>query len=70
MTETIARRSYVAATPAFAEGRDTPRAFLERCLADMDAREGQVLAYVETAIPAARLVADAATRRWQDGRPL
>ena len=30
-----ARRSYVACLSAFAEGRDTPRDFLERCLADL-----------------------------------
>ena len=64
------RRSYIAATPAFASGQDTPRAFLERCLGEVDAREKDVLAFVETAIPAARAAADAAGARWRDNRPL
>ena len=64
------RRSFIAATPAFANGQDTPRAFLERCLGEMDAREKDVLAFVETAIPAARAAADAASARWRDNRPL
>jgi len=64
------RRSFIAATPAFAAGQDTPRAFLERCLEQVDAREKDVLAFVETNIPAARSAADAATLRWRENRPL
>ena len=64
------RRSYIAATPAFASGQDTPRAFLERCIAEIEAREKDVLAFVETAFPAARAAADAASARWRDNRPL
>ena len=64
------RRSFIAATSAFASGQDTPRAFLELCLAEIDAREKDVLAFVETAIPAARAAADASTARWRDNRPL
>ena len=70
MTQVPARRSYIEATRAFAGGTDTPRAFLECCLAAIEAREGDVLAFVETAIPAARAAADAATGRWRDNRPL
>ena len=33
-----ARRSFIAAHPAFAGGQDTPRAFLERCL-ELDPRD-------------------------------
>ncbi len=65
-----ARRSFIAAHPAFAGGQDTPRAFLERCLEQIDAREADVLAFVETAIPAARSAADAATVRWRENRQL
>ena len=64
------RRSFIAATPAFAAGQDTPRAFLERCLEQIEAREKDVLAFVEMAIPAARGAADAASARWRDNRPL
>ena len=64
------RRSFIAATPAFAAGQDTPRAFLERCLEQIDAREKDVLAFVETAIPTARSGADAATERWRENRQL
>lgn len=64
------RRSFLQASPAFAAGTDTPRAFLERCLAEIEAREGQVKAFVETAIPAARQAADEASARWKAGRAL
>ena len=70
MTPQSAPRSYIEATHAFAGGTDTPRAFLERCLAEIEAREGEILAFVELAIPAARAAADAASLRWKDGRPL
>ena len=64
------RRSFIAAIPAFAAGQDTPRAFLERCLEQIDAREKDVLAFVETNIPAARNAANAASARWRENRPL
>jgi len=63
-------RSFAQSLPAFTAGTDTPRAFLERCLAEIEAREGQVKAFVETAIPAARQAADEATARWKAGKPL
>jgi Asp-tRNA(Asn)/Glu-tRNA(Gln) amidotransferase A subunit family amidase len=59
--------SYIAATPAFADGTDTPRAFLERCLERVAAREKDILAFVETAFDRARQEADAATARWKAG---
>jgi Asp-tRNA(Asn)/Glu-tRNA(Gln) amidotransferase A subunit family amidase len=62
--------SYVAAAPAFAEGRDTPRAFLERCLERIEAREKDVLAFVVTAFDRARKEADASTARWKAGTQL
>ena len=64
------RRSYAACVPAFAEHRDTPREFLERCLEDLSVFEPTVGAFVHLDIPAARDAADAATARWRDARPV
>lgn len=55
---------------SFMEGRDTPRAFLERCLEVMAAREPSVLAFVHRDDAIARRAADAATERYKSGRPL
>ncbi len=63
--------SFAKATAAFASGADTPRAFLERRLAAIDAREAGVLAFVARAdVATTRALADAATARWKEGRPL
>jgi Asp-tRNA(Asn)/Glu-tRNA(Gln) amidotransferase A subunit family amidase len=69
-TSRPAPRSYLAVTPDFAAGRDSPAAFLERCLADLDAREPQVQAFVCHDARNARALAEAASRRWKEGRPL
>ena len=69
-TSRPAPRSYLAATPDFAAGKDSPAAFLERCLTDLDAREPQVQAFVCHDAHNARALADAASRRWKEGRPL
>ncbi len=58
------------AIPAFREGRDNPRAYLERCLATIEEREPIVKAWVEMNVVEARAVADASTKRYQAGRPL
>ncbi len=58
------------ATPRFAEGTDTPRAYLERCLETISAREPVVQAWVARNEAGARAAADASTARWQAGRPL
>ncbi|WP_137125490.1 amidase [Roseomonas sp. HF4] len=58
------------ATTAFAGGTDTPRAFLERCLATLAEREPVVRAWVVLNEAAARDAADASTARWAAGRPL
>jgi len=65
-----APRSYLAAMPDFAAGKDSPTAFLERCLTELDAREPQVQAFVCHDAHNARGLADAASRRWKEGRPL
>jgi Asp-tRNA(Asn)/Glu-tRNA(Gln) amidotransferase A subunit family amidase len=58
------------ATPAFSTGKDTPRAYLERCLETIAAREPVVQAWVALNESGARAAADASTARWRDGRPL
>jgi len=63
-------RPFLAATPDFRSGADTPRAYLERCLAALDAWEPRIHAFVTLNVEAARAAADAATARWRDGRPL
>lgn len=56
--------------PALREGSDTPRAYLERCLETIAAREPVVQAFVALNEEAARAAADASTARWKAGRPL
>ena len=58
------------AAPAFRDGSDTPRAWLERCLETIAAREPVVRAWVVRNEAGARDAADASTARWRDGRPL
>ncbi|MDE0172322.1 MAG: amidase [Defluviicoccus sp.] len=63
-------RSYFAATASFATGEDSPREFLERCIAKIEAGDGEVGAFVAVNPDAARAAADEASARWKDGRPL
>jgi Asp-tRNA(Asn)/Glu-tRNA(Gln) amidotransferase A subunit family amidase len=63
-------RSYIDARKAFIAGTDTPRAFLERCLATLTECEPVIGAFVNLSIPAARAAADRATERWRAGTPL
>jgi Asp-tRNA(Asn)/Glu-tRNA(Gln) amidotransferase A subunit family amidase len=58
------------ATAAFAGGTDSPRDYLERCLATIAAREPVVRAWVVINEAGAREAADASTRRWREGRAL
>jgi len=55
---------------AFASGADSPSAFLERRLAQIDAREGEVKAFVVLDREAARERAAQSSRRWAQGAPL
>ena len=48
----------------FATGKDSPRAYLERCLATIEAREPVVQGFVSLNIAGAREAADASTARW------
>lgn len=58
------------AIPAFADGTDTPRAYLERCLETVLAREEEVMAFAYLNADGAREAADASTERYRQGRPL
>ena len=64
------RLSFAAARRKFAEGNDTPRAFLERCIDVIAARDSHVRAFVTTHLPNARKAADASTARYRAGQPL
>jgi Asp-tRNA(Asn)/Glu-tRNA(Gln) amidotransferase A subunit family amidase len=61
---------YFSAILDFAAGKDTPRAFLERCLARLEQIEPAVGAFVCRDIIGARIAADGASQRWRLGRPL
>src|SRR4051812_41050711 len=67
---TTGLRPYLPATAEFAAGKDSPRAFLDRCLAAIDAAETQVGAFVHLNVERARADADAATARWRKGEAL
>src|ERR1700742_4600143 len=55
---------------AFEAGHDTPRAYLERCLETITARESVVRGWVALNEEGAREQADASTQRWRSRRPL
>src|SRR5260370_17019855 len=63
-------RPYLPATAKFISGEDSPRAFLERCLASLEACEPAIGAFVTLNLAAARLAADESSRRWRAGQPL
>ncbi|MFM1814819.1 MAG: hypothetical protein RLZ98_1514 [Pseudomonadota bacterium] len=63
-------RPYLASTEAFRTGSDTPRAFLDRCLAALDEREAEVMAMTAVARETACAAADASTERWKAGKPI
>ena len=58
------------ATKRFADGSDTPRAYLERCLETVAAREPVVKALTAINEAGAREAADASSARWKQGKPL
>jgi Asp-tRNA(Asn)/Glu-tRNA(Gln) amidotransferase A subunit family amidase len=65
-----AMRPFVSAAQRFADGADTPRAFLEQCLAELAAWEPKVGAFVTYDLVSARAAADRSTARWRAGKPL
>jgi Asp-tRNA(Asn)/Glu-tRNA(Gln) amidotransferase A subunit family amidase len=68
--QTPVMRPYLPATANFASGEDSPRAFLERCLAALDAWEPTIGAFVTLNLAAARMAADESAKRWRSGKPL
>src|ERR1700728_1269755 len=60
---------FLPATADFARGKDSPREFLERCIAQLDAWEPKIGAFVTLNLSAARTAADASTERWRGGKP-
>jgi Asp-tRNA(Asn)/Glu-tRNA(Gln) amidotransferase A subunit family amidase len=56
--------------PHFTTGKDTPRAYLERCLAQIATREPIVKAFAVVNEAFARAAADASSARWNAGQPL
>ncbi|KWT97957.1 MULTISPECIES: amidase [unclassified Variovorax] len=62
--------TFFDAPPRFAAGADTPRDYLERCLAVIQSREPAVKAWVTLNVEGARSAADASTRRYSEGKPL
>ena len=62
--------TFYDAIPGFRDGTDNPRAYLERCLETIDAREPEVRAFVTLNVDAARKAADEACERYRAGRPL
>ena len=66
----FAMRSYLAAEPDFRAGKDSPSAFLDRCLASLAELEPAVLAFVHHDAAAAREAAAHSTARWREGKPL
>ena len=63
-------RPYLAATGNFASGKESPRAFLERCLDALDYVGAEDRRFRSHQSDGARAAADASTVRWRDGRPL
>ncbi len=62
--------SFTAARPRFIDGSDTPRDFLERCIATIEAREASLKAWVVLDCDGARRAADQSTARYRAGQPL
>ncbi len=58
------------ATPGFHDGTDSPRAYLERCLEVVAAKEPDIKAFVTLNEAGARAAADESSRRWREGRAL
>jgi Asp-tRNA(Asn)/Glu-tRNA(Gln) amidotransferase A subunit family amidase len=61
---------FFSARVAFASGADTPRDYLERCIATIEARDADVRTFVTLGIENARRAADASTKRYREGKPL
>ena len=67
---TFAGLTWHGALEGFRSGADTPRAYLERCLGVIAAKEEELRAFVVFDPDFARQHADESTARWQAGQPL
>ena len=61
---------FLPATADFTNGKDSARAFLERCIVTLDAWEPKIGAFVTLNLAGARTAADRSTERWLAGKPL
>jgi Asp-tRNA(Asn)/Glu-tRNA(Gln) amidotransferase A subunit family amidase len=61
---------FFKARERFVEGGDTPSDYLERCIATIEARDGDVRAFVTLGLDNARRAAEESTRRYRAGQPL
>lgn len=67
---TFKQLTFYDAVASFHSGDDTPRDYLERCLAVVDACEATVQALAHLNKETARAAADASTERYKAGKPL
>ncbi|MDH4191658.1 MAG: amidase, partial [Betaproteobacteria bacterium] len=63
-------KPWLSTVGAFSEGTDSPLAFLDRCLRNIEEREDDVRAFACLALDSARAAAAASTQRWREGTPL
>ena len=63
-------RSFVAASQNFPDGSDSPSAFLDRCVADIDRLDASVKAFVTINRDAAIAAAKESSARWTAGTQL
>src|SRR5437764_9745716 len=63
-------KPYLATTARFAAGTDSPRDFLDRCLADLSTLEPKIGAFVHVNLEAARIAADQSGARWCARKPI
>jgi len=61
---------FLPATSNFANGKDSPREFLERCIVQLESWEPKIGAFVALNLAGARAAADRSTDRWRAGKPL
>ena len=61
---------FLPAKADFASGKNSPRAFLERCIITLEAWEPKIGAFVTLNLASARTAADRSTVRWRAGKPL
>ena len=61
---------FISARESFLNGTRTPRDYLEECVANIEAAETTVRAFVHLDIAKARIAADASTERYRQGAPL